>query len=194
MHMDISNAKVNFNKGYLPKRKDFILTWMKETQTFRVNVKKAKRNKNSHSAQYYFPSHKTSDLKMRPCCLWNCEAWLQASWADRLTAFNKTIKDLIILWRKQEEKCSSLTMLSGSTPPRTAYFCTRACAKIHFLRRINNNKGELAWTAIFAWPAVRGVWVIPSHFASKEAFPSLTCVLAVVPHSWVVPGACLTSP
>lgn len=152
--------------------------WRKHRHSIKVNVKEAKRSKNSRSAQHYFPSHKSSDLKMRPCCLRNSEAWLQASQTDQLTAFNKTTADLIMPQRKQEEKCSGLTTLSSSTPPHTAGFCTRACRKIRFLNHVNNNKEKLT---LFC-------------FISKEAFPSHAGGLALVPLSWAVSGVSLTTP
>lgn len=152
--------------------------WRKHRHSIKVNVKEAKRSKNSPSAQHYFASHKSSDLKMRPCCLWNSEAWLQATQTDQLTAFNKTTADLIIPQRKQEEKCSSLTTLSSSTPPRTAGFCTKACRKIRFLNHVNNNKEKLTLFCLI----------------SKEAFPSLTGGVALVPLSWAVSGVSLTPP
>lgn len=59
-------------------------------------------------------------------------------------------------------------MLSSCTPPRTAYFCTRACTNICFLNHINNNKEKLAWTTIFAWHVVWGIWVIPSPVSLQK--------------------------
>lgn len=163
--MPLTYHKQKWNPTREICQKEKSLSWherRKNRHSIRVNVKKAKPAKNSCSAQHYFPSHKSSDLKMRPYCLWNTEAWLWASWTDQLTAFDKTTADLIIAQRKQEEKCLSLTIFSSSAPPRTACCCTRACTKVRFLNHVNNNKEKLAWTTIFAWHAVWGIWVMPS--------------------------------
>lgn len=95
--------------------------------------------------------------------------------------------------KKQEEKCLILTMLASCTPPHTSCFCPRACTTICFLNHVNDNKEKHSWTAIFAC-SLRNLSNTVSCSASKEAFPSLTCGVALVPLSWAVSAVALNAP